>query len=347
MNDSPTKVTILMPVYNGEAYLRTAIDSILTQTYPDFEFLIIDDGSTDNSSEIIRSYQDERIRYISNSENLGINKTLNKGIRLAKGKYIARMDSDDISLPHRIAKQVEFMDTNINVAICGSWVQTYGNNNSLWKYPVSDEEIRCNLLFESALAHPSIIMRRSIFSDGSNFYNESSHFRKAQDYELWTRVSKKYALANIPAALLHYRQHEINLEEKSKNTQASIADTIREQQLKSFRIDFSPDELTLHCKIARWAFEPTLQFVDAAGAWLSKIAMTNKINNFYNPDLLNIILATRWWQVCLHATSLGIITLRRFKQHPLQQYASPPAKKLIIFTIKCLIKRGSKLSPPK
>ena len=119
-------VTVLMPVYNGEMYLREAIDSILHQTFTDFEFLIINDGSTDNSETIILSYDDSRIRYEKNDSNLKLIATLNKGIELAKGKYIVRMDADDISIPDRIEKQVAFLEKNPDVGICGSWFTAFG-----------------------------------------------------------------------------------------------------------------------------------------------------------------------------------------------------------------------------
>ena len=342
LTSKPPEVSVLMPVYNGETYLEEAIDSILNQTFSDFEFIIINDGSTDHSVEIIQSYNDARIKLINNLSNLGLEKTLNRGIQLAQGKYIARMDSDDISLQYRLETQVIFMNANPAVTLCGSWVETFGVRQDIWKYPTQHDDIRCHLLFESCFAHPSIIMRRSAVLKDEPLFDESQAYKHAEDYVLWTRLSEHHALANIPTVLLKYRQHDINLEYKHKNSQATVADSIREQQLKSFGIDFSPDELTLHCKIARWAFEPTLQFVEAAGAWLSKIAMTNKKSHYYDQDLLNIVLAMRWWRVCQQATSLGPTAIRRFKQHPLHPHASPPIKKLLIFTIKCLIKRGPK-----
>ena len=128
------KATVLMPVYNAEKYVAEAIDSILNQTFNDFEFLIINDGSTDNSLDIIKSYDDPRITIINNETNLGLSHTLNKGIELARGEYIIRMDADDISLSIRLEKQIEFMDSNQHIGICGSWIQTFdkSGNQSIW-----------------------------------------------------------------------------------------------------------------------------------------------------------------------------------------------------------------------
>src|ERR1017187_7276972 len=125
-NNSPY-ITVLMPVYNAAPFLREAIDSILNQTFKNFELLIINDGSTDNCEEIILTYKDPRIRYIKNETNIKLISTLNKGIKLSKGKYIVRMDADDISFPDRIEKQVNYMETNPAIALCGTWFSSFGD----------------------------------------------------------------------------------------------------------------------------------------------------------------------------------------------------------------------------
>ena len=136
-------VTVLMPVYNGEKYLKEAIESILNQTFKDFEFLIINDGSTDNSVKIIQSFNDLRIRLIHNESNIGLIKTLNKGLKLSNGKYIARMDCDDVSLPKRLSVQINFMEKHPEIGVCGSWVKIIGlEQKFINKYPQKHEEAR-------------------------------------------------------------------------------------------------------------------------------------------------------------------------------------------------------------
>ena len=127
------KATVLMPVFNGEKHLNEAINSILSQSFQDFEFLIIDDGSTDHSKKIIRSYQDKRIRFIENDRNLQLSRTLNRGIQLAKGEYILRMDADDISFPNRLEKQIQFMDQNLEIIASGSSLKLMGESISWTK----------------------------------------------------------------------------------------------------------------------------------------------------------------------------------------------------------------------
>ncbi len=154
-----------MSVYNGEKYLREAIDSILGQTFKDFEFLIIDDGSTDSSVEIIRSYADPRIRLIQNEENIGLSRSLNKGLKLARGEYIARMDADDISLPRRLAAQVGLLDKQPDIGLVGTSIQLIdcdGERMHVHRVPTTHAQILWALCFTTPLAHPSVVFRKVI-----------------------------------------------------------------------------------------------------------------------------------------------------------------------------------------
>jgi glycosyltransferase involved in cell wall biosynthesis len=196
-------VTVLMPVYNGEKYLKEAIESILDQTYQNLDFLIMNDGSTDNSLSIIESYEDPRIRVITNETNLKLIATLNKGLQLAKGKYVARMDCDDISVSNRIEKQIEFMENNPEVGICGAWVTTIGEKTGyVWKYDLEYDDIKATLLFKSAFAHPTVMMRTSLLREHNLYYDEN--FVHAEDYEFWQRCSNSFPVRNIPLILLRY-----------------------------------------------------------------------------------------------------------------------------------------------
>ena len=201
-------VSVVMPVYNGEKYLKEAIESILKQSYTDFEFIILNDGSTDKTEEIILSYDDPRIVYVKNENNLQIVETLNKGISLAKGKYIARMDADDISLSERLKKQVDFMDKNPEIGVCGSWVEYFGGQEGIWKTPQKDDEIKMSLFMGSPFSHPSVIIRRDLFSDKCSY---SSEYPQAEDYYLWSVLAPRCQFHNIQEVLLRYRIHSCQL----------------------------------------------------------------------------------------------------------------------------------------
>lgn len=199
------KVSVIMPVYNAEKYIQEAINSILNQTFEDLEFIIINDGSIDHTEELVNKYEDPRIRFIQNKTNLGIAKTLNRGLDLANGEYIARMDSDDISMPERLAKQVDYLEHHPEICVLGTGIECFG---ACWdKYIFSKEstQLKVDLLFNNCLAHPSVMMRSSIL--GKNGFYYDSAFSKIEDYDLWCRIVEHYHLASIPEVLLKYRVH--------------------------------------------------------------------------------------------------------------------------------------------
>lgn len=213
------KISVLMPVYNTEEiFLREAIESILNQTYADFEFLIIDDGSTNNTEDIILSYKDERIKYIKNEQNIGLIKTLNKGINLAQGEYIARMDSDDISLPERFAKQVKFLDENPDIDVLGTWFQCLPSGRIVETSP-KDKDIKEHLLVNSNdIGHPTVMIRRATIIKYELKYDENALY--VEDYALWLSLIDKIKFANLTEVLLNYRIHGNNVCNKNATAQS-------------------------------------------------------------------------------------------------------------------------------
>lgn len=219
MSASP-RVTVLMPVFNGEKYLREAVESILCQTFADFEFLVIDDGSTDHSADIVTSYNDQRIRLISNGRNLGLIASLNRGIDLARGEYIARMDSDDISLPSRLARQAEYLDSNRCCAmvaamvtmmnadgtVCGEW----GDDRKTPSYG----EIVQFLPKANCIAHPGVMIRKSVLA--AYRYNELQ--QASEDYDLWLRMcADGLIIDKIEESLVKYRMNPVSVTSLSKS----------------------------------------------------------------------------------------------------------------------------------
>ncbi|MHC1697483.1 MAG: glycosyltransferase [Geobacteraceae bacterium] len=210
MRDSSPKITVLMPLFNGERFIREALESILEQTFRDFELLIIDDGSTDASAKIVASYGDPRIRLISNRENLGVTATLNRGIDLAKGEYVARMDCDDLSLPTRLAEQASFLDENpacAMVAVTVTQLDENGNDRGVWpddRKTLTSEAIRRFLPRANCIAHPGIMIRKSLLAR----YRYNERQRVAQDYDLWLRMAADgLIIAKLDTPLLRYRIH--------------------------------------------------------------------------------------------------------------------------------------------
>jgi len=199
------KISVVMSVYNGEKYIEEAIQSILRQTYQDFEFIIVNDCSTDKTVEIINSFNDSRIRIINNLENIGLTKSLNKGIKYTKGEYIARMDADDISLPHRFETQIGFLEKNKDYALIGSsfyQVNEEGKTVFWTRVLTEDSEIRRGLKNQNWFGHGSVLIRKSAFIECKG-YNEE--FECAQDYDLWLRISEKFKIANTEEPLYCWR----------------------------------------------------------------------------------------------------------------------------------------------
>lgn len=216
-------ITVLMSVYNGDAYLQEAIDSILNQTYANFEFVIINDASTDQTSVILDKCTDSRVVQLHNKSNIGLTKSLNKGLAIAKGKYLARQDADDISLPDRLAQQVAFLDTFPEVAVVGSfYVHLYedGRPEQTVEMPTTDDAIRQQLFYQHCFCHGSVMMRRSAL-EAVGGYNEQ--FKTAQDRDLWLRLAERYSLANLAQPLYKLRMHAASVTGSKRNQQRQAA----------------------------------------------------------------------------------------------------------------------------
>lgn len=201
-------VSVVLPVYNARPYVAEAIDSVLGQTFGDFELILVNDGSTDGSGEVLRAARDRDRRVVLvEQENRGLIVTLNEACARAKGKYIARMDADDICLPDRLARQVAFLDEHPNVAALGGSAKYLTESGLLprqFRNPTDSDSLRTALETRSALIHPTVTMRRDAFLAVGGY---RSAFVDAEDYDLWLRMSERYDLNNLDAVVLHYRLH--------------------------------------------------------------------------------------------------------------------------------------------
>jgi len=226
------RVSILMSVFNGKDYVRQSIDSILGQTYRDFEFIIIDDGSTDGTAEILESYKHPGIR-VHTQKNHGLTKALNTAISLSQGEYLARQDSDDISNPQRLERQVKFLDENGKVGLVGTYynrIDLRGNILQDMKPLVRSNELKKRLEMHNQFAHGSVMFRRRCI-ECVGVYREE--FRVAQDYDLWLRISERFDVANLPEFLYQWR---LNLSSQSvrsldvQNAHASMASELAKER---------------------------------------------------------------------------------------------------------------------
>ncbi len=207
------KVSVLMPVYRTkETYLREAIESILAQTFTDFEFLILDDCPEDDREDVVKSYQDTRIKYSKNEHNLGISESRNKLIAMAEGEYLAVFDHDDISLPERFAKQVAYLDAHPEVGIVGT-AHIEVPSGKVVNHPLYNDEIEEQLMFSCPLIHPSVMMRKSLLVATGVQYDKE--FFPTEDYNLYLHLIGKTKFANLPDVLFQYRKHKTNTTNKA------------------------------------------------------------------------------------------------------------------------------------
>lgn len=290
-------ISVLMPVYNGEKFLKDAIESILNQTFKDFELIIINDGSSDNPKNVLSAFNDTRIKYFENEINRGIVVTLNKGIELSVGKYIVRHDQDDISLPDRFEKQFAFMENNPDIAVCGTYLSMFGSSqNVIWKFPVTNDDIVCNLLFSVVINHPTVIMRRE-FLNQNNFKYDEEH-NGAEDYDLWVRIAKHHKLANLPEALLLYRIHSNQMATTFSKKQVQLSKLIRKRMLNELMSNISENEFEVHNDIAYTNAKSDTEWVKSALKWLAKLKSANDLKGIYPEPAFRKMLADRALFVC-------------------------------------------------
>lgn len=236
------KVSVILPVYNCEQYIFETVQSVLNQTFADFELLIVDDCSTDNTVAIIKEFNDDRIQLTLKEKNTGYTDSLNYAVSIAKGQYIARMDGDDICVSTRFEKQVAFLDENPNIILCGSAIQIIGTNTVL-RHPSSHEAIKIKLCFSSSFYHPSVMGRVEVFQ--ANPYDKK--YEPAEDYDLWTRLVFQGELANLEEVLLLYRVHDNQVSNERKTTQEAHSLCCKLNMFSLFEIKsyFNLDEINL------------------------------------------------------------------------------------------------------
>jgi glycosyltransferase involved in cell wall biosynthesis len=266
INKQP-KISVLMPVYNTkEEYLREAIESILNQTYMDFEFIIVNDGSINNAENVILSYKDKRVRYYKNDTNLGLPETRNILISLAKGEYVAIMDSDDISFPERFAKQVDYLDAHQDVSLVSANTENFPINNAV-KYPENVDYF--TILKGCWINNPVVMYRKADFEKYNLKYDMK--YRYAEDYELWSRAIRHLKFVNLPDILLKYRCHKDSFCNNNKANQTKYAKKIRQNM-----IDYLVSDKELKKKLLFKISNIELIFllkITLISKWLNKISI--------------------------------------------------------------------------
>ena len=287
------RVSVLMPVYNCEAYIRESVESILSQTFTNFEFLIIDDYSQDGTYEYLQTLTDPRIKLIRKPVNSGYAKSLNMGLDMARGEYIARMDGDDIALPERFAKQVTFMDQHLGVVVAGTCYKVLGTD-AVVQMPLSFEAAKMVALMQVPVAHPTVFMRRSVLVKNQLRYDEK--LEPTEDYDLWTRLMENGRIENLPDVLLLYRRHSEQESITKLNRLIEAAVSIRERQLnKLLNFAHKPyDVLFAIAVLTKQAIPVSAGSLKLLRQLLTDMYESNSSTKVYDEHLLYQYLRNTW-----------------------------------------------------
>jgi hypothetical protein len=298
---STPRVTVFVPVHNREGYVGDAIRSVLTQTYTDFELLLVDDGSTDASVEVMRGFADPRIRIVENAENLGIPRTRNRGLELARGELIALLDSDDCMLPERLERQVAFLDEHPDYAQVGAWCRMMDDAGRplkrIKRQPVSAEDCRVQLLFRCCLSNRTILGRTALLRE-LGYRND---FPRCQDYDLHVRLSERHQMGNLPRILVLGRIHEGQITVQTNDLGDARKRVIVAGQLERLGVDFEDSDLDPHLTLSRMRklrFTPDANYLDWAEDWLVRIGEANRRTRIYDDSALRRALGEKWLRAC-------------------------------------------------
>lgn len=272
-----------MPVYNCELYIKEAVESILNQTFIDFELLLIDDASTDKTIEIIKRFSDSRIQLIQKPKNSGYTDSLNYGLSIANGEYIARMDGDDICLPTRFEKQVAYLDKHPDVVLCGANYTNIGSDivNVL---PENNDEIQIQFIRNNSIAHPVVMLRKSVLRENEIIYDVTKE--PAEDFDMWVRMLNFGKLHNIQEVLLNYRVHQKQVSNLQSEKQRNVSLDTKINLFKNLSINFSDLEIEVFRKHLSNIFFINLDELEMLKKIHERILKSNESKLVFNHKML-------------------------------------------------------------
>jgi glycosyltransferase involved in cell wall biosynthesis len=332
MSESP-RITVLMPAYNRERYIRDAIESVLAQTRTDFELLIVDDGSTDGTAARVASYRDPRIRLLRNPQNLGIPATRNRGISEARGEFIAMLDSDDIAHPRRLEKQVAFLERRPRHALVGSWfryIDDEGRPQRIGRRPTGSRRLRARLLFIGCFRNTTVMVRRGALEH----FHYREEYQVCEDLDLWTRVSLAHESANLPEILTSYRLHDDAITSQRREQIRQMKMKITSYQLEQLGVPHRARDLELHVALRRpKRLKATAEVLDWAERWLEELRVANQRRRVYPEPQFGLAVGERWDLLIRHSVEAGLAARGRLSRSPLASSAraSRVAKRMGLF----------------
>lgn len=326
-------VTVLIPVRNRERYIGAAVESILAQTLDDLELLVIDDGSSDASRDVVRRFKDPRVRLVCNDANRGIPATRNQGTGLARGTYTAFLDSDDWALPQRLARQVQFLEEHPDYAAVGAWIEWMDEDGRplgrVKRKAVSADQIAAERLFRSCLENSASTARTAVL----RAYGHRERYALGSDYDLWARIAAEHKLATLPEVLVRRRTHAGRSTHAKSERIKAIRLEIFAEQLTALGVSFSGTDLERHYLLRRMqklGFAPDEAYLGWAESWLERLKAANETAHRYPEPVFSQILGEFWLKTCWHASRrLGPRAWGRFWRSPLRSQAWPGLRRAL------------------
>lgn len=309
-------VSIVLPVYNVAQSIEETINSLLAQTLTDFELLVLDDCSTDDTAARVQAMQDPRLHFIQNERNLGRAGTDNAAVPHIRGEFVAKMDGDDLCHPERLARQVAFLRVNPDVNVVGSWMQNFGASSYLNRYPVTPEQTQVLTLFTLPVGNPSVMLRASLLREDGMRYDAS--LRQTEDYDFFGRYVRVLRVAALPQALVRYRVPQATTKASILSERATVADEVRARLLRAWGLAPTDRELHIHNTIAMPERPLGSVRLEEVENWLRKLIVFNDERPWFNTQALRRGLGERWFEVCYtHVRHTGWRGWRAYHQSPL------------------------------
>jgi hypothetical protein len=316
------------------------MDSILRQSFRDFEFLIMDDASEDETPQIIKTYKDDRIRYVRNESCLGVANTLNRGLELVHSEFVARMDADDVSVKRRLEWQVQFMRLHSEIAVSGMWVKSFGDpsaagiENSLTK----PSSIKALMLFCNPLYHPVVIMRKACLDEHKLRYDPT--FSRCEDYELWIRTSRFFSIGNIGRVGLRWRKHRENVTVTHGNAMTEQVLQLQSDQLKRIGVMADQEQIRFHHAIGAGKRLASMLELKKGELWLNQVRDAMLTTSLFSENGVHEAIGFVWFRLCCNSTPLGPSIISRYLFSDLRKGYHPSARQWITFILSILWHRG-------
>lgn len=333
-------ISVVMPVRNGERFIRDALDSILSQSIKNLEILVINDASEDQSSAIVKSYNDFRIRLINNNKKLGLAKSRQKAVSCTLGEYIAFLDCDDIARRDRLEKQISYLENHPKVSLVGSWVEIIEENGRntgrVWRHATCSKIIPSVLLFRNCFTQSAVTLRKKCF-DKLSFRCD---YWAAPDYDLWTRLNINFYSSNLGEVLTYYRIYKGSMSFQKKKEVKKCTQKIFFNNLKRLGFTPSKEEISIHYNLERDRNAFSLNMLNLIEKWLKKISRYNQISQIYPVDKFNLLVGGYWFKACCLSASRGLVIWEIYRKSYLFDIGLNNRKKYIFLYSLCMIRKS-------